>query len=122
MEQELLTLPEHLSSPAFLGKVRDAQFLAFCLCFVYGFILLTLFFWPLYCLSVFNLHLLITHVVSFNFYDVIFTYIISVLYCFVIHDGCGVYGNSVNSFVVVNLYSFCFGKRFSLYITFFNLT
>ena len=34
MEQELLTLPEHLSSPQVFSGVGVARFLVLCVCFV----------------------------------------------------------------------------------------
>ena len=34
VEQELLTLPEHLSSPAVFSGVRVTRFLVLCVCFV----------------------------------------------------------------------------------------
>jgi hypothetical protein len=51
VEQELLTLPEHLSSPPVFSGVRVAQS---CRCFVDH----CFFFWSLYYLSIFDLQLL----------------------------------------------------------------
>jgi hypothetical protein len=53
VEQELLTLPEHLSSPAVFSGV-GVLFVMFCRSL---FVLLFFFFWPLCCLSFFNLHI-----------------------------------------------------------------
>ena len=36
MEQELLTLPEYLSSPPVFSEVRVTRSLVLCVCFVYG--------------------------------------------------------------------------------------
>jgi hypothetical protein len=48
--------------------VRVAQSLVFCIVFCKSlFVLLSFFFWPLYCLSFFYLQLLITSLVSWNF-------------------------------------------------------
>jgi hypothetical protein len=46
VEQELLTLPEYLSSPPVLTGVRVTRFLVLCVCFVNR----CLSFWPLCCL------------------------------------------------------------------------
>ena len=61
MKQELFTLPEHLSSPPIFSEVRVARSLVFnvMLCRPL-FVLLSFFFWPLYCLFFFDLRLLIT--------------------------------------------------------------
>ena len=50
VEQELLTLPENLISYPIFSGVRIAQSLAFCVVFLL--VLLSFFFWQLYCLSV----------------------------------------------------------------------
>ena len=66
VKQELLTLPQHQwMLPVLIGFV----FLIFgFLCVVCRslFVLLSFFFWPLYCLSFFNLRLLMTPLVSFG--------------------------------------------------------
>jgi hypothetical protein len=61
VKQELFTLPEHLSSPPIFSEVRVARSLVFnvMLCRPL-FVLLSFFFWPLYCLFFFDLRLLIT--------------------------------------------------------------
>jgi hypothetical protein len=62
VEQELLTLPEDLSSPPVFGGIRITQSLVY----VYGmfrrslFVLLYFFFWPLRCLFFFDTRILIT--------------------------------------------------------------
>jgi hypothetical protein len=67
VEQELLTLPEHLSSPSVFSVVRAAQSLVFCVMFCRSsFAFLSFFIWPLCCLSFFDLRLLITPLVSSN--------------------------------------------------------
>ena len=66
VEQKLLTLPEHLSSPPVLSRVHVARSLVFCVVFCRSFfVLLFFFFWPLCCLS-FNLWILIIPLVSSN--------------------------------------------------------
>jgi hypothetical protein len=57
-EQELLTLPEHLSSPPVFSRVFVIRSLVLCLCFVDR--CLSFFFWPLCCLS-FDLRILYRH-------------------------------------------------------------
>ena len=65
VEQELLTLPEHLSSPLVLvGFVLlSLQFYVYVLQIV---VLLYIFFWPLCCLFFFDIRILITRLVSSN--------------------------------------------------------
>ena len=75
VKQELLTFLLHLSSPSASSGVRVARSLASRIVFYRLLILLSCFHWALYCLSVFNLRLPITHLVSSN----IFIYI-SVVY------------------------------------------
>ena len=64
VEQELPTLPEHLSSPLGFSGVRVARSFVFCIIFCRSFFVL--FFWPLSCLSFFDLRNLITPLVSSN--------------------------------------------------------
>jgi hypothetical protein len=60
VEQELLTLLEHLSSPPVFGGVRVSRSLVLCVCFVDRCLsFCTLFFWLLCCLFFFNLRILI---------------------------------------------------------------
>ena len=61
--QELLTLPEHLSSPPIFSEVRVTQSLVLCVCFVDR--CLSFFFWPLCCL-LFDIRIMITPLVSSN--------------------------------------------------------
>ena len=69
VEQELLTILVHLSSPPSYSGVLAAQTLVFCLVlYLRFFVFLSLSFRPLYCLSFFNLWLLITTLVSSNFF------------------------------------------------------
>jgi hypothetical protein len=63
VEQELLTLPEHLSSSPVFSGVRATRSLVLCVCFVDRF--LSFFFWPLCCLF-FDLWIVITPLVSSN--------------------------------------------------------
>ena len=60
VEKELPTLPEHMGSPAVFSGIR-VLFVMFCRSL---FVLYSFFFWPLCCLSFFNLHILITTLVS----------------------------------------------------------
>ena len=81
VEQELLTLPEHLSSPLVFSGLRVTQSLVLCVCFVDLFFPFVLFllasvlsvllwhtdsnypfgiFWPVCCLSFFDIRILIT--------------------------------------------------------------
>ena len=65
VEQELLSLPEHLRSPTDFIGVRAARSLVFCVVFCrLLFVLLSLFFWPLFCLSFCDIRILITHVAN----------------------------------------------------------
>ena len=66
VEQELLTVPEHLSSPLVFSGVRVTSSLVFCVCFVDLCLSFCPFFlWSLCCLS-FDLQILITPLVSLN--------------------------------------------------------
>jgi hypothetical protein len=59
VEQELLTLMKHMSSPPVCSGVRVDWSLVFCVVFCRSlFVLLSFFFWPLCCLS-FDLRILI---------------------------------------------------------------
>ena len=71
VEQELLTLPVHLSSSPGFSGARITRSLTFCVCFVDR--CLSFFFWPLCCLFFFDLRILITPLVSSNssYFDVI---------------------------------------------------
>ena len=63
---ELLTLPEHLCSPPLFSWVRVARSIVLCLVFCRSFfLLLTIFYCPLHCLSSFDLPLLTTPLGSF---------------------------------------------------------
>ena len=68
MEQELFTLPEHMSSPPVFSGVRVTQSLVLCACMFCSslFFLLYFFFWPLYCLFFFDIRIPITPLVSSN--------------------------------------------------------
>jgi len=61
VEQELLTLQEHLSSPQIFSGDHVTQSLVFCVMFCRAlFVLMSYFIWSLRCLSFFDLRLLIT--------------------------------------------------------------
>ena len=47
LTEELLTLPEHLSSPPVFSEVRVTRSLVLCVCFVDRCLLLCFFVWPL---------------------------------------------------------------------------
>ena len=65
VEQELLTLLEHLSSPPVFSRVRVTRSLALCVCFVDRCLsFCPFFFWPLCCLFFFDIRILITPFVS----------------------------------------------------------
>jgi hypothetical protein len=68
VEQELCILPEHMTSPRVFGGVRIDQSFVFCVGFCRSlFDILSFFiFSQLYCLSLVNLQLLITTLVSFQ--------------------------------------------------------
>ena len=72
VEQELLTILVHLSSPPSYSGVLAAQTLVFCLVLYQRFfVFLSLSFRPLYCLSFFNLWLLIITLVFSNLFYII---------------------------------------------------
>ena len=67
VEQELLTLSEHLSSPPVLSGVRVTRSLVLYVCFVARCLfLLSFFFWSLCCIFFINIRILITPLVSSN--------------------------------------------------------
>jgi len=67
VEKELLTLPEHLSSPPVFSGVRVTQSLVLCVCFVYRCLSFCTFsFGTLCCLFFFDIRILITPLVSSN--------------------------------------------------------
>ena len=60
VEQELLTLPDHLSSPPVFNGVHVTRSLVLYVCFCRSlFVLLYFFFWPLCCLFFFDIRILI---------------------------------------------------------------
>ena len=67
VEQEMFTLPHHLSSPPVFSEVLVARSLVFCAMFCRSLFVLFCFFWSLYYLSFFDLRLLISIYVSSNF-------------------------------------------------------
>ena len=67
VEQELLTLPEHLSSPPVFSGVRVTRYLVVYVYFVDRCLsFCTFFFWLLCCLFFFDIRILITPLVSSN--------------------------------------------------------
>ena len=62
VEQELLTISEHLSSPPVFSWVRVTRFLVLYVCFVDR--CLCFFCWPLCCLFFFDIRILIAPLVS----------------------------------------------------------
>jgi len=67
VEQTLPTLPEHLSSPQVFSGFHVTGSLVLCEMFCRSlFVVLSVFFWPLCCLSFFDLQIQITPLVSSN--------------------------------------------------------
>jgi hypothetical protein len=66
MEQELLILPEHLSSTPVFSGFRFLNFSFMCVFCRSLFVLLYFFFWPLCCLFFFDIRILITPLISSN--------------------------------------------------------
>ena len=67
VEQELFILSDQMSSPPVFSCIRVACSLVFCLVFCRStFFLLSFFFWPLYCLSYFDIRFLVTPLVPSN--------------------------------------------------------
>ena len=66
VEQELLTLPEHLSSPSVFSGVRVTRSLVLYVCFVDCCLSFCTFFWSLCCLFFIDIRFLITSLVSSN--------------------------------------------------------
>jgi hypothetical protein len=62
--QELLTLPENLSSPPVLSGIRVTRSLVLCVCFIDR--CLSFFFWSLCCLFFFDIRILIAPLISSN--------------------------------------------------------
>jgi hypothetical protein len=63
------SLSEHLSSPPVFSRVRVTRSLVLCVCFVDR--SLSFFFWPLCCLSFFDLRILIDY--PFGIFKILFT-------------------------------------------------
>jgi hypothetical protein len=67
VEQELLTLPEHLSAPRFFSGVRITRSLVLNVCFADPCLsFCTFFFLPLCCLFFFDIRIVIAPLVSSN--------------------------------------------------------
>ena len=67
VEQELFTLPEHLSSLKIFSGGRVTRHLVLYVCFVDQCLsFCTFFFWPLFCLFFIDIRILITPLVSFD--------------------------------------------------------
>jgi len=77
VEQELLTLPKHMSSPPVFSGAHVTRLLVLCVCFVDRCLsFFPFFFWPLYCLPFFDLRILITslwylHTLLMYFYPLV---------------------------------------------------
>jgi hypothetical protein len=67
VELELLTILEHLNSPVVFSGVHVTRSLVLSVMLQWLFVLLSLFFWPLCCLSFFDLRILITPVVPSSY-------------------------------------------------------
>ena len=83
VEQKMLTLSEHLSSPPGCSGVRVLWSLVFWVVFWRSLFVLSFFLWSLYCLSFFDIRLLITllwHLQTFHTIYAIF-YFIEFAYC-----------------------------------------
>jgi hypothetical protein len=77
VEHELLNFPDHLSSHLVFCGVRVTRSLVFCVVFCrLMFDLLSFFFWPLCCLSFYDLQILIALLVFSNFFFEIRTHIV----------------------------------------------
>ena len=63
---ELLTLPEHLSSPSVFSGLVILDLLLYVYALYSLFVLFSFFFWPLCCMFFFDLRFLITPLVSFD--------------------------------------------------------
>jgi hypothetical protein len=81
VEQELLTLPEPLSSPHVFRGVRVTRSLVLCVYVVDR--CLSIFCWPLFCLFFFDIRILITHLVSSKS-SCLFVYLFFILFIFFI--------------------------------------
>jgi hypothetical protein len=79
VEQELLTLPEPLSSPHVFSGVRVTRSLVLCVCVVDRY--LYIFCWPLLCLFFFDIRILITPLVSSKS-SCLFVYLFFILFIF----------------------------------------
>ena len=80
VEQELLTLPEHPSSPPGFSRVHVTQSLVWYVCFVDRCLsFCTFFFWSLCCLFFFDIRIMIVPLVSSNFSWLYYLLILSVL-------------------------------------------
>jgi hypothetical protein len=82
VEHELLTLPEHLSSPTVFSGVRVTRSLTLCVCFVDRCLsFCVVFLWSLCCLFFFDIRILITTLVfSSSSYTVTYILRVVVLY------------------------------------------
>ena len=66
MEQDLLSILEHLRSSSVFSGVRGTRSVVLCAFCISLFVLLYFFFWPLYSVSFFDIRILITPLVSSN--------------------------------------------------------
>jgi hypothetical protein len=71
MKQELLTLPEHMSSPPVFSGLHVVWSLFFCVVLCRSlFVLFPFLVWSLGCLSFFDLRILITPLVSWTYWEI----------------------------------------------------
>ena len=108
LEHELLTLLEHISSSSIFSGIRVVGSLVFCVMAVFLFF----FFWRLYYLSLFDLWLLVTHLV-FSIFSKHFSRIYSYNLQLFVEDLCLIYVICVCLRIVVSntecvVFLFCF--------------
>ena len=85
VEQELLTLPEHLHSPPVFSVVRVTRSLVLCICFVDRCLSFCIFSFGHWCLFFFDIRILITPLVSALFLNYVAYWLtIHIVQCFVI--------------------------------------
>ena len=124
MEQELLTIPDHLSSLPVFSGVRVTRYVVLCVCFVdrclsfyfwplcclsffcWPLYCLSFFFWPLCCLSFFDLRILIIPLVSSNSSSML-----------QLGDNCIVYEDLSASIVDLKFANLCTGVSKQLFAT-----
>ena len=100
VEQERLTLSDHSSSHPYFSWVRGARSFVFCVVVCRSvFALLSSYIWPLHCLSIFDLPLLITPLISSNF-----SYILAIsLYGYYVHIAIIIFYTNIIPLLMVSL-------------------